>query len=340
MSGARTTGRAGRRRLRRVHKDSKPPVVGEGYLQVSALHRIRYREYGNAAGIPLILLHGGPALGIIEREVSAYDRRYFRIIAFDQRGAGKSEPPGETRENTTQDLIGDISKLRDFLNIRNFILAGGSWGATLALLYAERHPENIRGLVLRATYLNRREDMDWMYGPGGVRAIYPERWADFVACIPENEGGDTIAAYNRLLNSPDVEKRNEAAATWDEWPPATADMPPTRRLFGNDEELRRHLDYCKVSIHYWSNRLFMKENEILNNIGRIAKIPIEMVHGADDMVVRPDCSIAIQRAHPNARLTLVEGASHSIQDPALFRALSQTTERLGSRLAVMKITWR
>lgn len=300
------------------------------FLQVSPLHKLRLQLFGNPVGIPVIILHGGPGAGIHEKEIEAYDPAFYRIITFDQRGAGQSTPAGETRENTTTALIGDINRIRHHLGIRDFILAGGSWGTTLALLYAERHPQHVKGLVLRATYLNRKEDMDWMYGPSGANQIHPDHWAEFISIVPPDQRHQPPKAYKKLISSTNLQLQTEAISLWNEWPPA-APGDPIRAIFNNAQERQDALDYSRLSAHYFASNMFMKENEILLNIDRIRHIPIEMVHGAEDMIVKPDGAMALQRAHPLAHLEIVDGCGHAVRQPALFAALIRASERMKTR---------
>lgn len=285
---------------------------------------------GNPAGVPVIVLHGGPGAGINQKEIEAYDPVYYRIVTFDQRGAGESTPNGETKENTTADLIEDIDKIRTHLGIKDFILAGGSWGTTLALLYAQQHPKNVKGLILRATYLNRCEDMEWMYGPTGVRNLYPAHWDDFVSIIPENQRDNVVAAYETMINHTDPVIQTMAASTWNEWPAPTANAV-TRSIFRNQQERDEALHYAKVSVHYFTNNMFIAENEILSNIDRIKHIPIEIVHGNADMITRLCGAVALKNVHPLAELTIAKGAAHSIQEPDLFASLMSATERMKTR---------
>lgn len=300
------------------------------FLRVSSLHTIHLQISGNPQGVPLILLHGGPGAGIHQTEVQAYDPSYYRIIAFDQRGTGQSTPPGEIRFNTTRSLITDINKIRKHLQIGNFVLAGGSWGTTLALLYAEHHPQNVAGLILRATYLNRRQDMEWMYGADGVKHLYPDHWDEFTSIVPERSRTRPVTAYKKLINSSDPQVQTEAISLWNEWPPA-APGDPMRLVFSNTQEHAEALQYSKIGVHYFASNMFMKENEILMNIGRIQHIPIEMVHGAQDMIVKPDGALALQQAHPLAALEIVNGCGHAVRQPDLFAALQRAAERMKTR---------
>lgn len=300
------------------------------FLQVSDLHNIRLQISGNPHGVPLILLHGGPGAGINQNEITAYDPDYYRIITFDQRGAGLSTPAGEVRQNTTLHLIDDINKIRTHLGIDDFILAGGSWGTTLALLYAIRHPEPVKGLILRATYLNRREDMDWMYGATGAALLHPDHWAEFLSVLRKEERNQPVAAYERRLNSHDSAIQTEAASLWNEWPPAKQGNP-TRLTFNNAQERDDAVNYSKIGVHYFNRHMFMGYDEILENVDRISHIPMEIVHGAADAIVHPDGAIALAAAHPLATLTIVEGCGHAISEPALQAALAESAHRIKNR---------
>lgn len=300
------------------------------FLQVSSLHTLRLQISGNPEGVPLILLHGGPGAGIHQKEVEAYDPSYYRIITFDQRGTGQSTPPGETRANTTRDLIADINKIRKHLRIGSFVLAGGSWGTTLALLYAERHPRNVAGLILRATYLNRQQDMDWMYGTDGVKHIYPDHWNEFTSIIPEKSRAEPVRAYRKLINSGIPQVQTDAISLWNEWPPA-AHGDPMRLVFNNAQERAEALQYSRIGVHYFASNMFMKDNQILMNIDRIRHIPIEMVHGAQDMIVKPDGALALKQAHPLANLEIVDGCGHAVRQSDLFAALIRAAGRMKTR---------
>jgi len=298
------------------------------FLKVSSLHTVRIQLSGNPNGIPLVLLHGGPGMGINLKELEAYDPTFYHIITFDQRGAGQSMPAGETRENTTADLIEDINKICNHLAIQDFILAGGSWGTTLALLYAQQYPKRIKGLVLRATDLARKEEMDWIYGPQGACTIFPDHWKEFTSILPMEDKEHVVGGYEKLLNNPNPSVQTIAASMWNQWPPATNSFTSYSQSFKNTKERDDALNYSKIGVHYFKRDFFIKENQILLNLDIIKHIPIQMVHGEKDMIVPVKGAVSLKDSHPLASLTIVKNTGHSITEPDLFSALSKAANSM------------
>ena len=230
-----------------------PPIrpYQQGYLQVSSLHELHYEQCGNPAGKPVVFLHGGPGGGIDASMRRFFNPRHYRIVLFDQRGCGASRPHAELRENTTWDLVADIERLRAHLGIERWQVFGGSWGSTLALAYAERHPEPVTELILRGIFLLRRSELDWFYqDPLGAGSIYPDLWEQYLAAIPLEEHSDLIAAYYRRLTAEDSTVREAAARAWSTWEGATSFLRTNRSYVAKFDNARYAAAFARIEAHY------------------------------------------------------------------------------------------
>jgi proline iminopeptidase len=295
------------------------------FLQVSSLHSLFYEEVGNPKGVPVVFLHGGPGVGAQPFYRRLFDPQQFRVVIFSQRGAGKSTPSGELRENTRDDLVEDVEKLRAHLQIDKWFVFGGSWGSTLGLSYAIAHPQAVRGLVLRGIYLGRPPEQDWLYKDGASR-IFPESWERFLSIIPEAERDDLPAAYYRRLISSDKNVQIQAANHWYDWEDEIIRLLPrqTRRM--DDTEL---LAYARIECHYMVNKLFLpNDNFLLENAHKIAHIPCWIAQGRYDIVCPATTALDLSRALPNSILNIVPDAGHSISEPGLVDCLIKGIETL------------
>ena len=298
-----------------------------GRLKVSNLHEIYYEEVGNPKGVPIVFLHGGPGGGITPKYRQFFDPQYYRVILFDQRGAGLSTPYADLRENTTWDLVGDTEKLRQHLNIQKWIVFGGSWGSTLALAYAETHPESVKGLVLRGIFLCRKKEIDWFYQDGASK-LFPDFWEPYLAEIPETERHDLVAAYYRRLTSPDKNVQLSAARAWSIWEGSTSMLYPSDDLisrFAGDEFA---LPFARIECHYFTNRAFFPtDNYLIENVYKIRHIPGEIVHGRYDVVCPIENAWELHKAWPESRLHIVADAGHSALEVGNSSKLVEITER-------------
>jgi proline iminopeptidase len=302
-----------------------------GTLKVSDLHEIYFEECGNPKGKPVVFLHGGPG-GASEPEM----RRFFhpdkyRIVLFDQRGCGKSTPYASLEANTTWDLVADIEKLREHLKIDRWQVFGGSWGSTLALAYAETHPDRVTELVLRGIFLLRRKEIDWFY-QSGASIIFPDAWEPFVDHIPTAERSDMLSAYYRRLTSNDPEVRLAAARIWSGWEGRTSKLIPDAGFVGHYEEDQFALAFARIEVHYFVNHGFLEpDDKLLRDVSRIRHIPAVMVQGRYDIVCPIDSAWALHRAWPEADLIITPDSGHSAFEPPNSRALVAATDRFAAR---------
>ena len=299
----------------------------EGKLQVSQLHTIHFEESGNPQGKPVVLLHGGPGGGC-----PPFYRQYFhpekwRLIMFDQRGCGKSQPHAELRENTTWDLVSDIEKLREHLGIEKWVVFGGSWGSTLSLAYSQTHPERCLGLILRGIFLLRQKELRWFYQEG-ASYIFPDAWEEYLKPIPLDERNDLLTAYYKRLTSPDLQVRLEAARAWSIWEASTSRLFPDTQLmqtFGADNFADA---FARIECHYFVNKGFFEEEEqLLLNVHRIRNIPAVIVQGRYDVVCPMISAWELHRAWPEAEFIVVPDAGHSMSEAGIRSALIEATDK-------------
>ena len=299
-----------------------------GRLQVSGIHTIYFEECGNPRGKPIVFLHGGPGGGIDSIHKRYFDPRKWRIVLFDQRGAGKSTPHAELRENTTWDLVADIERLREHLAIGSWVVFGGSWGSTLALAYSETHPERVKGIVLRGIFLLRRFELEWFYQKG-ASFLFPDAWEDYLKPIPPRERGDLMMAYHKRLTSKDPKIRLEAARAWSIWEATTSKLrvdPKTVKQF-NDPKFAEA--FARIECHYFVNGGFLdKETKLLDDVHRLRKIPGVIVQGRYDVVCPMTSAWDLHRAWPEAKLIVVPDAGHSMTEPGTRHALITETEKM------------
>ncbi|MBK9088781.1 MAG: prolyl aminopeptidase [Holophagales bacterium] len=301
-----------------------------GRLRVSDLHDIYFEECGNPAGKPVVFLHGGPGGGTDGKMRRFFDPGKYRIILFDQRGSGKSTPYASLEANTTWDLVADTEKLREHLGIAKWQVFGGSWGSTLALAYAETHPERVTELVLRGIFLLRRKEIEWFYQEG-ASILFPDAWEPYLAHIPEAERGDLVAAYHRRLTSDDPAVRLAAAKIWSGWEGATSKLLPDASFTGHYEEDEFALAFARIEAHYFQNRGFFEvDDQLLRDVGRIRHIPGVIVQGRYDVVCPIFSAWALHRAWPEADFIITPDSGHSAFEPPNSRALVAATDRFAS----------
>lgn len=298
-----------------------------GFLQVSEIHQIYYERCGNADGIPVVFLHGGPGGGLVPMYRQFFDPQAYHIVLFDQRGAGQSTPRACLEENTTWDLIADIERLRANFGIERWVVFGGSWGSTLALAYAETHPERARALVLRGIFLGRQSENDWLY-QSGTNAIFPDAWEEFESVIPEAERGDMIGAYYKLLTGDDEKASNEAARAWSIWEGRTSKLIPDPDLIERFGEPEQALTVARIECHYFVNRCFLPTDDyLLENVSKIRHIPTVIVQGRYDLLCPMSHAWDLHRAFPEAELVVVPNAGHSAAEPGILSALVEATHK-------------
>ncbi len=304
-----------------------PPVepFREGMLKVSDLHTIRWELSGSPAGVPAMVLHGGPGAGASPRMRRLFDPRRWLVIQHDQRGSGKSTPHGEVRENTTAALVEDVERLRVHLGIERMVVVGGSWGSTLALAYAERYPERVSALVLRGVFTCTRPEIDHFYH-GGAEAFFPDAAADLRAVIPHPESKDWPRQLLELTTSEDPAVRDRAVLAWALYETRMSAVGMTREQA--ERELaewgtEKILPFSRIESLYMANGCFLEEGQLLRELPRIAEIPAVIVQGRYDVLCPPITAWRVHRGMPRSRLVLVEDAGHSGWAPPLRRKLQE-----------------
>jgi proline iminopeptidase len=296
----------------------------QGFLRPDTLHRIYWEESGNPGGMPVVFIHGGPGSGTSPQQRRFFDPAHYRIILFDQRGSGRSTPYGELKDNTTLHLIADIELLRESLGIARWLVFGGSWGSTLALAYGETHPEHCLGFVLRGIFLCRRQEIEWfLYG---IRTLFPEAWRDFIAPIPAAAQSSLLQAYYRILTDPDPAIHMPAARTWAAYEARCSTLLPNKRLVESLASDAVALPLARIEAHYFVHNIFLPENSLLENLGRIRHLPSVIVQGRYDAVCPIVTADELARAWPEAFYEIVEDAGHSAFEPGVTRALVRATE--------------
>lgn len=311
-----------------LYPDIEPDA--SGWLSVDGRHRLYWETCGNPDGTPVVLLHGGPGGGSLPFHRRFFDPRSWRIVLFDQRGAGRSTPVADTVDNTTPHLVADIESLRAHLAIERWAVFGGSWGSTLALAYAEAHPARCLGLVLRGIFLARPVEIDWfMHGMG---QIFPEAWDAFTAFLPPAELDDLLGSYQRRLNDPDPAVHLPAARAWDAYESACSTLLPPEAVPTPPSDAAA-LALARLEAHYFVHRGFLDDNQLLRDIGRIRHLPCSIVQGRYDVVCPAATAYALAQAWPEAEFVVVPDAGHSVREPGITRELLAAVARLASRVA-------
>ncbi len=315
----------------RLYPEVEP--FDSGKLPVSRLHTLYYEQCGAPHGKPVVFLHGGPGAGCNAKCRRFFDPRVYRIVLFDQRGCGRSTPNTELRENTTWDLVADIERLREHLRIDRWQVFGGSWGSTLALAYAEAHPDRVAELVLRGIFLLRRAELEWFYQKG-CDMLYPDAWEKYLAPIPEAERGDLIMAYHKRLISGDAATRLAAARAWSTWEASTSFLLQDEAYIAASAGDAFALAFAGIENHYFVNRgFFDHDDELLRNARRLHGIPAVIVQGRYDVVCPILSAWDLHRAWPGADLRIVPNAGHSAFEPGNVHELVAATDRFRDHAA-------
>ncbi len=304
------------------------PEIGPfetGYLPLTDGHVMYWEQVGNPNGKPVLFLHGGPGAGAGAVHRRFFDPGFWRVIIFDQRGAGRSRPLGSLTANTTPDLVEDIETLRKFLNIERFLLFGGSWGSTLALAYAQAHPEAVMGAVLRGIFLGRAREVEWfLYG---LARVFPDAHAIFSQFLPEAERGDLLANFLVRLANPNPEIHGPAARAWSVYEGSCSTLLPSAEAVAAFAQDRAAIGLARIEAHYFANDLFLPEGGLLNHMEKLHGIPGEIVQGRYDMICPAQSAFELAAAWPGAKLTLVPDAGHSALEPGVRTALIAALER-------------
>ena len=300
-----------------------------GLLPLSSGHVMYWEQVGNPQGRPVLFLHGGPGAGAGAVHRRFFDPQFWRIIIFDQRGSGRSRPLGELRDNTTPHLVEDIEVLRRFMGVERWLLFGGSWGSTLALAYAQAHPDRVTGCVLRGVFLGRKQEVDWfLYG---LRRVFPDAWSSFAEHLPPEERGDLLSHYLKRLTHPDPQQHLPAARAWSQYEGLCSTLLPSPDTVASFAQDRSALGLARIEAHYFAHDLFLPPEGLLGHMQRIAHIPAEIVQGRYDMVCPAESAFDLAAAWPQARLTVVPDAGHSALEPGVRTALVAALERFRRR---------
>jgi proline iminopeptidase len=305
-----------------------PPIepYRTGMLAVDDRHTLYFEECGNPDGKPAVFLHGGPGAGCSDNMRRFHDPSAYRIILFDQRGSGRSTPHADLTDNGTWDLVADIEKLRMHLGLDRWQVFGGSWGSTLALAYAQTHPERVTELVLRGIFMLRRWELEWFYQSGAHR-LFPEAWQPYRDLIPEAERGDFIAAYHRRLTSPDEAVRLAAAKAWSVWEGATSTLIPEPASIDTFEDPHFALSFARIENHYFVNKGFFEvDDQLLRDTHKIRHIPGVIVHGRYDVVCPVQNAIDLHAAWPEAKLVISPASGHAAFEAENSAALVEATD--------------
>jgi len=310
-----------------------PPIepYQTGFLDVGSGHSVYWEESGNSNGLPVIFLHGGPGSQTEPGHRSFFNPKIYRIILMDQRGAGKSRPHSSLIDNTTWHLVDDLEKLRRHLNINQWVVFGGSWGSTLALTYAETHPEKVLALIVRGIFLGRKKELHWFY-QFGAHHIFTDEWEKYIEIIPLVERENLIEAYYRRLTSEDPSIRKLAAARWSGWEAANLKLisdPNLSQFFTQSD----HADaLARIECHYFINKLFFKtDNWLLEHAGALKNIPGTIVQGRYDMVCPFESAWELHKAWPKANFEIIKDAGHAGSEPGIVDALIRATDLVGQR---------
>jgi proline iminopeptidase len=307
-----------------------PPIepYASGMLDLGEPHRMYYEQSGNPRGVPVVFLHGGPGAGSSAVHRQFFDPAFYRIVVLDQRGAGRSTPLGCLEDNTTPHLIADLERLRAHLGIDRWMVFGGSWGSTLALAYAEHHPERVRALVLRGIFLCRRSEIEWfLYG---LRTIFPEAWRTFAGYIPEAQRRDLLSAYHARLVDPDPAVHMPAARSWSVYEGSCSTLLPNPALVADFATDRVALGLARIEAHYFRHDIFLPDNFLLERADRLKKIPGVIVQGRYDIVCPTVSADDLHQAWPEAEYLVVPDAGHSAFEPGIRSRLVAATESFKS----------
>jgi len=310
-----------------------PPIepIETGRVRVSELHEIYYEVSGAIDGKPVIVCHGGPGGGSTPSMRRYFDPKKYKIIVFDQRGCGRSTPHAELEDNTTWALIADMETLRTRLGVETWQVFGGSWGSTLALAYAQTHPDRVSELVLRGIFTLRRSELSWFYQEG-ASAIFPDAWEGFLKPIPAAERSDMMAAYYKRLTGDDKKAQLEAAKAWSLWEGGTVSLMPSDERMHNFSSDVFALAFARIECHYFMNGgFFERDDQIFANMDRIRHIPGTIVQGRYDVVTPMETAWALHKAWPEADFDLVLDAGHAASEPGIIDALVRATNKYAER---------
>ena len=301
------------------------------YLKVDDTHELYVEECGNPEGIPAVFVHGGPGAGCEPWHRQFFDPEIYRIVLFDQRGAGRSRPHASLENNTTAHLVADMEQIREHLAIEKWLVFGGSWGSTLALVYAQAHPVRVSGLILRGIFLCRPKEIQWFYQEGANR-IFPDYWESFIEHIPEEERGDLVKAHYKRLVGDDEVARMACAKAWSTWEGRTSNLHQKKSVVEFFGLAHTALSLARIEAHYFVNNSFLVENQILKNISFLKDIPGVIVHGRYDIVCPIESAWDLHQSWPSSVLEIIPDAGHSASEAGITDALVRATIEMASTI--------
>jgi len=300
-----------------------------GMLDVGDGHNLYWERCGTPGAKPVVFLHGGPGAGSNANHRRQFDPARYDILLFDQRGCGRSTPHASLEANTTWHLVADIERLRELAGIERWMVYGGSWGSTLALAYAQTHPERCTELVLRGIFTFRQSELDWLYRYGASE-VYPDKWEHFLRAIPEEGRGDPVTAYRELLTGDDPALRLSAAKAWSQWEGETVTLLPDPEMLAEFTEDNHAIAIARIENHYMANKGWLEEGQLLANAGRLKNIPGVIVQGRYDMCTPPVTAWDLHRAWPEAELNIIPDGGHLFTEPGVLDALVRATDRFAT----------
>ena len=302
-------------------------------LQVDEIHTLYIEESGSEDGIPVLFIHGGPGTGCSSEDRRFFDPEKYRIILFDQRGAGRSTPHAELRKNTSNDLVEDIEKIREHLSLQRLMLFGGSWGSTLSLLYAQAYPERVMAMVLWGISLCRQQDLDWFY-QSGANLVFPDYWQDYIQPIALEQRHNMIQSYYDLLTGENELASMNAAKHWAMWEARCATLKLNPALIDAFSNPRLAMSLARIETHYFTNRSFLSENQITDRAQCLVGIPGIIIHGRYDMVSPLDNAISLHQAWPTSDLCIIRDAGHWSREEGITDALVKATDHMAEELKI------
>ncbi len=312
-------------RMRGLYPAIEPTATHR--LAITDLHELHVEECGTPGGEPVLFLHGGPGSGCSADHRRYFDPARYHIVLVDQRGAGRSTPSGELQGNTTSELVSDLETVREHLGLERWVLFGGSWGATLALAYAQAHAGRVSGLILRGTFLGTRPEVQWLFRDGANR-VFPDYWEEFAALLEPAELADPVSAYHRLITSGDEETRLRAAGAWSSWTARVATYTLVDAGSGGAGDVQATLARSRIESHYAVNGYFLDEGQLLREADRLASVPTRIVHGRHDLTCLLESSWRLHRALPHSHLHIVPDAGRLAGEPAMIDALITASDAL------------
>ena len=309
-----------------------PPIepFDSGMLDVGHGHSLYWERCGTRGAKPAVFLHGGPGSGCSPKQRRQFDPALYDVLLFDQRGSGRSTPVGSLEPSTTWDLVGDIERLREMAGQNKWLVFGGSWGSTLALAYAQTHPERASELVLRGIFLAGRSEFDWLY-KWGASELYPEGWEDFVGHIPEGERGDLVEAYHRRLTHDDAAVRLAAAKAWSTWEALTVTLLPDPEMLAEFTADDHAVAVARIENHYFRHACWLDEGQLLAGAGKLRGIPGVIVQGRHDCCTPPAAAWALKRAWPEVDLQIVPDGGHLFTEPGIADGLVRASDRFAGK---------